>query len=309
MDLGTVVVSYNTRQLTLECLASVYRDLEGSNLAGQLWVLDNASGDGSAAAIAQTYPQATVIAGTENLGFARAVNYGMALVDSLDDPPPYVLLLNPDTIVHPDAIREMLACLRSNPRVAAVGAQLLYGDGSFQHGAFHFPTLLMALFDFWTINHRLVNSRLNGRYPLTLYRSSRPFAIDHPLGAAMMIRREAWKIVGALDPGYFMYCEEIDWCMRAKRLGWSIYCTPQAHITHYAGQSANQYKANMVVALWRSRYRLFIKHYTALYRILVRLIVRAGMKRQINRTRYSADTIGSEKAMQMIAAYRQVMEL
>lgn len=309
MDLAIVVVSYNTRQLTLECLASVYRDLEDSHIDGRLWVLDNASIDGSAAAIVRTYPQATVIAGTENPGFASAVNHGLELVNSLEDPPPFVLLLNPDTLVHSGALRGMLACLRSNPKVAAVGAQLQYGDGSFQHGAFHFPTLLMALFDFWTINHRLINSRLNGRYPISLYRSGRPFAIDHPLGAAMMIRREAWQQVGALDPGYFMYCEEIDWCMRAKRLGWSNYCAPQARITHYAGQSTNQFKANMVVALWRSRYRLFAKHYTPLYRFLVRHIVRAGMRQQIHRTRCSANTLGSEKAKQMIAAYRQVMEL
>lgn len=309
MDLGIIVVSYNTHQLTLECLASVYRDLEDSLLEGRLWVLDNASSDGSAVAIAQTYPQAIVLAGTENLGFARAVNRGFELVESLDDPPPFVLLLNPDTVVNSGALSEMLTYLRANPRVAAVGAQLLYGDGSFQHGSFHFPTLLMAMFDFWTINHRLIDSSLNGRYSQRRYRSGRPFAIDHPLGAAMMVRLQAWQHIGALDPGYFMYCEEIDWCLRAKKRGWDIYCTPQARITHYAGQSTIQFKASMYVALWRSRYRLFEKHYASTYRILVRLIVRAGMKRQILRTRHSADIIGADKAAQMIAAYRQVMEL
>ena len=125
----------------------------------------------------------------------------------------------------------------------------------------------------------------------------------------MMVRLQAWQHIGALDPGYFMYCEEIDWCLRAKKRGWDIYCTPQARITHYAGQSTIQFKASMYVALWRSRYRLFEKHYSSTYRILVRLIVRAGMKRQILRTRHSADIIGADKAAQMIAAYRQVMEL
>ena len=309
MDLGIIVVSYNTRQLTLECLASVYRDLEDSRLESRLWMLDNASSDGSAAAIAQSYSQAIVIAGTENLGFARAVNRGLELAESLDDPPPFVLLLNPDTVVSSGALSEMLTYLRANPRVAAVGAQLLYGDGSFQHGAFHFPTLLMALFDFWTINHRLIDSSLNGRYSQKRYRSGRPFSIDHPLGAAMMVRRQAWQQIGPLDPGYFMYCEEIDWCLRAKRRGWDIYCTPLARITHYTGQSTIQFKASMYVALWRSRYRLFEKFYSPIYRFLVRFIVRAGMRRQILRTRHSADIIGADKAAQMIAAYRQVMEL
>jgi N-acetylglucosaminyl-diphospho-decaprenol L-rhamnosyltransferase len=309
MDLGIVVVSYNTRQLTLECLASVYCDLERSHIDGRLWVLDNASSDDSAIAISQAFPQAVVLSGTENLGFARAVNRSMEIVETLDTPPPFVLLLNPDTVVHPGALTEMLAFIRQNARVAAVGAQLQFSDGSFQHGAFHFPTLLMALFDFWTINHRLINSSLNGRYTQKLYRSGRPFAIDHPLGAAMMVRRQAWKQIGPLDSNYFMYCEEIDWCLRAKRQGWDIYCVPRARITHYAGQSAIQFKASMFAALWRSRYRLFEKHYSPLYRFLVRLIVRAGMKRQIHRTELSADMIGADAAAQMVAAYRQVMEL
>jgi N-acetylglucosaminyl-diphospho-decaprenol L-rhamnosyltransferase len=185
----------------------------------------------------------------------------------------------------------------------------LYGDGSFQHGAFHFPTLLMTFFDFWPIHHRFISSSLNGRYSTRRYQAGRPFAIDHPLGAAMMIRREAWQQIGPLDVGYFMYCEEIDWCLRAKRKGWDIYCAPQAHITHYAGQSTRQFKANMYVALWRSRYRLFEKFYSPLYRSLVRLIVRTGMKQQILYTKQAENILGIDKAAQMIAAYRQVMEL
>ena len=113
MDLGIIVVSYNTRQLTLECLASVYRELEDSHLDGRLWMLDNASSDGSAAAIGQTYPQAIVIAGTENLGFARAVNRSLELVESLVAPPPFVLLLNPDTVVNSGAFCEMLTYLQA----------------------------------------------------------------------------------------------------------------------------------------------------------------------------------------------------
>jgi N-acetylglucosaminyl-diphospho-decaprenol L-rhamnosyltransferase len=309
MDLGIVVISYNTRQLTLDCLESVYHDLAGSQLDGCVWVVDNASSDNSAASIATAYPQAIVLAGTENLGFARAVNHGVELVESLAEPPPYFLLLNPDTVVNPGALRAMLDYLCDNPRAAVAGAQLLYGDGSFQHGAFHFPTLLMAVFDFWTINHRLVNSSLNGRYSQRRYLSGRPFFIDHPLGAAMMVRQEAWRQVGPLDQGYFMYGEEIDWCMRARKQGWQIACVPRARITHYAGQSTAQFRANMYVALWRSRYRLFAKHYSRAYQRFVRLIVRAGLRRQIRRIKHTADAQDADITAQMVAAYQQVMEL
>ncbi|MHB0858951.1 MAG: glycosyltransferase [Anaerolineae bacterium] len=186
MDLGIVIVSYNTRELTLDCLQSVYAALEGSSLQAHVWVVDSASEDGSAAAIEQRFPQATMVASTENLGFARGSNLGMERVLELETPPRHVLLLNPDTLVASDALTRLVAHLDEHPQVGVAGAQLAYGDGSFQHGAFRFPNLWMILFDFFPLNHRLTESRLNGRYLRALYAAGEPFAIDHPLGAALM---------------------------------------------------------------------------------------------------------------------------
>jgi GT2 family glycosyltransferase len=220
MDLGIVVVSYNTRNLMADCLESVYRSLEVWGRDAHVWVVDNASSDGSAEMVRERFPQATLIASPDNLGFARANNLAMAEMAGLDTPPRHVLLLNPDTLLDPEAIPAMVSFLDENPRVGIAGAQLCYGDGSFQHGAFHFPTLWMVFFDFWTINHRFINSRLNGRYPRRWYEAGAPFPIDHPLGAALMIRWETFQEVGPLDTDYFMYCEEIDWCIRIKLAGW-----------------------------------------------------------------------------------------
>ncbi|MCE5258092.1 MAG: glycosyltransferase family 2 protein [Chloroflexi bacterium] len=310
MDLAIVIVSYNTRELTLGCLASVYQELSSAGLEGQVWVIDNASEDGSAQAIAAQFPQATLLASDANLGFARGVNRGMECIEQTGNPPDYILLLNPDTLIQPGAIWHLLGFMRTKPSAAAAGAQLLYADGSFQHGAFHFPTLLMAFFDFWTINHRLINSSLNGRYPLKRYRDGQPFKIDHPLGAAMLVRLQAWKQIGPLDAGYFMYCEEIDWCMRAHRTGWEVYCVPQAQIVHYAGQSTKQFKAAMFIALWRSRYRLFGLYYSKIYQYLVKFIVRAGLNKQISRTRreVAAHMLHQDEAERIIDAYRRVKE-
>ncbi len=311
MDLGIVTVSYNTCQLTLDCLASVYAALAQEGLSAQVCVVDNASGDDSAAQIAARYPQATLIRSQENLGFAGGTNLGLARLLALDPAPRHILLLNPDTLVQPQALTRMVALLDARPEVGAVGAQLAYGDGSFQHGAFSFPTLWMALFDFWTINHRLINSRLNGRYPRRLYEAGEPFPIDHPLGAALMARREALQQVGLLDEGYFMYCEEIDWCLRAKRLGWGIYCVPQARIIHLEGQSTRQFRDRMFIALWRSRFRLFTKHYSAAYRAGVRLIVRAGLARQscLVRRALANGELEPEAARRQLDAYRTVREM
>jgi len=311
MDLGIVVVSYNTRSLMADCLESVYRSLEAWGRDAHVWVVDNASSDGSAEMVRERFPQATLIASPDNLGFARANNLAMAEMAGLDTPPRHILLLNPDTLVDPEAIPAMVSFLDENPRVGIVGAQLCYGDGSFQHGAFRFPTLWMVFFDFWTINHRLINSWLNGRYPRRWYEAGGPFPIDHPLGAALMIRWETLQEVGPLDTDYFMYCEEIDWCMRIKSAGWEIYSVPQAMVTHFAGQSTRQFREEMFVALWRSRYRLYEKHYSPLYQRAARLIVRLGLARKVRRIKRALrqGEIDQDVAQRQLDAYQHVMEM
>jgi N-acetylglucosaminyl-diphospho-decaprenol L-rhamnosyltransferase len=310
MDLEIIVVSYNTCQLTTNCLDSVYRALDGSRLEAHVWVVDNASVDDSADLVHARFPQATLVASADNLGFAGGTNLALARI-AAGSPPRHVLLLNPDTLVAEGALEALVAFLDTHPRVGGAGAQLLYGDGSFQHGAFHFPTLPMAFFDFWTINHRLINSWLNGRYPRRRYAAGVPFPIDHPLGAALMARWEMIVQIGPLDTDYFMYCEEIDWCLRAKAAGWEIYCVPQAQITHLAGQSTRQFRDAMFVALWHSRYRLFAKHYSRAYQFLVRIIVRAGLRRLLRDVQRAVrqGTLLPEEAARRSAAYHQVMEM
>lgn len=117
MDLGIVVVSYNTRQLTADCLRSVYEALEAERLAAQVCVVDNASGDGSAEMIGEVFPQAHLIASAENLGFARGTNLGIDAMLRSPDSPRHVLLLNPDTLVRPDALTEMVSFLDTHPQV------------------------------------------------------------------------------------------------------------------------------------------------------------------------------------------------
>ena len=310
MDLSIVVVSYNTRDLTLDCLASVSSTLAYHPSDCSVWVVDNVSSDGSIEAISARYPAVNLVANSDNLGFAGGVNVALERMASTD-PPRYVLLLNPDTLVEPSAIPEMLSFLERHPRVGAVGAQLCHGDGSFQHSAFRFPSLLMAFLDFWPIHHSITDSRLNGRYPRRQYQRGEPFPIDHPLGAALMIRWATIAEVGPLDTDFFMYCEEIDWCMRIKAAGWGIYCVPTARITHFVAQSTRQFREEMLVALWRSRYRLFAKHYGALYRRGIKLIVQAGMRRELARTHRARQRglIEERDAGRRIDAYRRVMEL
>jgi hypothetical protein len=169
----------------------------------------------------------------------------------------------------------------------------------------------MALFDFFPLHHRLLNSRLNGRYPRHLYEAGEPFPIDHPLGAAMMVRRETIQQVGLLDDDFFMYCEEIDWCKRIREAGWEIYCLPEAKIVHFAGQSTRQFAEEMFVALWRSRFRLFRKHYGRGYRVAARLIVALGLRYKMwqLRRRRARGELPREEMRNEMAAYRRVLEM
>lgn len=196
--------------------------------------------------------------------------------------PDYALLLNPDTVVHPGAIEALAAFLDAHPRVGAVGPRLLNPDGSVQPAAFRFPTLTMTLLDLFppgeVLPGRLYGSWWQGRYPQEP-RAGEPFAIDHPLGACILTRREVLDQVGLLDEQFFMYSEEVDWCYRVRAAGWSIWQEPRARVTHVGGASTSQFRSRMLIALHESRRRFFRKHYTRRFLRCHTWIVRAGMLR------------------------------
>lgn len=307
VDLSIVVVSYNTRDLLERCLKSVC-SIPNSVFSGveklnpEVFVVDNASSDNSAQMVREKFPGVRLIANPENRGFAAANNQAFPLTGGR-----YVMMLNPDTEVKPGALETLVEFMDAHPRVGACGGKLLYGDGTLQHSAFAFPSLAQIWLDFFPLNWRLTNSRLNGRYPISWYARGEPFVIDHPLGADFLVRRQAAEQVGWLDEKFFIYCEEIDWAMRLKRAGWQIWCVPQAVIVHHEAQSTRQFRDKMFVELWRARWRLFTKHYSPAFRWAARQIVRLGLwnaARQARRTMVTQDEL-----QRRLAAYRQVEKL
>ncbi len=285
-DLAVVVVSFNVRELLRRCLRSVQDEIGRQNgLRSAVWVVDNASHDGSAGMVRAEFPEVHLIANETNRGFAAANNQALralgfggegTISDSL---PRFVLLLNPDTTLEAGALATWLAAAEALPRAGILGPSLRYPDGRFQHSAFAFPTLWQVFFDFFPLHHRLVESRLNGRYPRRWYAAGRPFPIGHPLGAAMLARGEAVQEAGLLDEGYFIYAEEVDWCLRMRAKGWERWCVPAACVIHHEAQSTRQFREEMFVHLWRSRFRLFALHYSPLFNTLVRPLVRLGLRR------------------------------
>lgn len=316
IDLSIVIVSYNVRELLAQCLESVSSQqstVDSPSLATDDWrlsteifVVDNASSDDSAAMVREKFPAVQLITNAENRGFAAANNQAFPLTRGR-----YVLMLNPDTQVKPGALATLVRFMdaHASRRAGACGGKLLYGDGSFQHSAFAFPTLAQIFLDFFPLNWRLANSRLNGRYPREWYARGQPFQIDHPLGADFLVRREVAEQVGWLDDQFFIYCEEIDWAMRIKRAGWQIWCVPQAEIVHHEAQSTRHASRRdaMFIELWRARWRLFHKHYSASFRWMAKQIVRAGLWNGARQAR--ASSVTQDELARRLEAYRQVEEI
>ena len=307
IDLSIVIVSYNVRELLAACLESVFSlqysvSSATNGLNTEVLVVDNASHDGSAAMVRERFPSVHVIENLENRGFAAANNQAF-----LQTTGRYVLMLNPDTTVRPGALETLVKFMDDHPRVGACGGKLFYGDGTLQHSAFRFPTLSQIFLDFFPLNWRLTDSRLNGRYPREWYARGELFQVDHPLGADFLVRRKTAEQVGWLDDKFFIYCEEIDWAIRIKRAGWQIWCVPQAEIVHHEAQSTRQFRDAMFVELWRARKRLFAKHYSPQFRWLANQIVRLGLWNEARQARARAVT--QDELEKRLAAYEQVANL
>lgn len=302
-----IVVSYNTCALLQPCLASA----TNAGLPTQVIVVDNASRDGSPAMVRRDFPQVEVIANAENVGFARGTNQGIR--QALQRPAiEYVLLLNPDAYLRPGALHEMIAFMDDHPRVGCVGARLFYPDGSPQEGAWRFPDLWMTFFDLFPphgpLLGRLYASPLNGRYREE--RGDQPFPIDHPLGAAMLMRRATLQEIGLLDESYWMYVEEVDWCYRCKQAGWAIWQVPQAQVTHVAGASTRQIKSRTFEALHKSRLQFFARHYSRRVQRWNRRIVQAGMVwRSLEAWRNFVQDRNAAELRSRLLAYGRVQQL
>ncbi len=280
-DLAVVIVTWNVRDLALDALRSLFADLDANGPDADVYVIDSASSDGTAAAIAAAFPQVKLIASTENLGFGRANNVALRQIgfgENTNRPlPKAVYLLNPDTITHAGATRLLYDTLLSDAKLGLVGAGLEYEDGSFQHSAFHFPGLRQLWVEFFPTPGRLVDSPFNGRYPRALYEAGQPFTVDFTLGATMVLRREVIEQTGMFDENFFMYCEEIDLAWRIHEAGWDVCCVPSALVTHLSGQSTGQARPQSIINLWTSRLLLYRKHHPAWKVMLARLMIAVGM--------------------------------
>jgi N-acetylglucosaminyl-diphospho-decaprenol L-rhamnosyltransferase len=270
-DLAVIIVSWNVREHLDRCLHSLRLALQADTMDAQVWVVDNASTDGSAGMVRDHHPWVHLETAESNLGYVRGNN--LAITHLLGDAR-YIWLLNPDTLVNPGDAKALVEFMDAHPRAGLVGPVLLNLDGSLQECVFRFPGLSQALFALGLMPNRLYHTALNGRYPAGRYTQRAPSRIDHPLGAAMMARADAVRTVGLLDDRFFMYCEEIDWAWRMHKAGWESWLVPASRITHVGGASSQQARPETTAYLWESRARLYSKHKDPLTRWLTQIAVR-----------------------------------
>jgi hypothetical protein len=236
-------------------------------LTCEIIVIDNASTDGSAEAVAQEFPSVLLIRNANNNGFAVANNQGIKKATGK-----YLLLLNPDTLLIEDAITPLFEFMEHHPEAGIAGCKILNQDGSLQPSYFPFLNLAMLSWIALFLDRLIPLNYINGKWVVGSRMPQTPFRVQRLLGAFLFVRREVFQKVGLMDEGYFLFCEEEDFCYRAYRQGWAIYCFPQARIIHLGGKSAAQNRPATVIHANASRVRFFSKHYGIVTELLFRVI-------------------------------------
>lgn len=249
-DVSIVVVNYNTRELLASCLESLYATIAG--ISFEVWVVDNASSDGSIEMVGERFPAVKCIRNDANLGFARANNRAISQSTGR-----YIVLLNSDTVMTPSALTTITTFMDVHPDVAVCGGQLLNRDGTLQNSIANIPTLATEL-----LNKSLLRRLFPRRYPGKELQVTTPIEVESIIGACMVVSRKAIEQVGMLDERYFFFLEETDWCLSMRKAGWKVCFHPEARIFHLQGASAKKVFVPARIEYWKSRYLFFRKHRT-----------------------------------------------
>ncbi len=249
-----IIVSYKTRALLMDCLSKVFGSQGDLDL--EVFVVDNASHDGTVEAVRREFPQCTVIVSGLNEGFSRANNRGIR--SSTGE---YILLLNPDTLVSENVLSKMVDFMEKHTDVGMVSCKLVTGDGPLDLACRRsFPNLWDGFCRASGLSFAFPHNRMFSGYNLTYLDDNDTYEVDAVNGAFMFTRRKAVEEVGLLDEDFFMYGEDLDWCFRFKKAKWKIMYYPAATTVHIKGSSSNKRSSRMIREMFRSTALFYRKH-------------------------------------------------
>jgi GT2 family glycosyltransferase len=257
MDVSTIIVTRNTCALACAAIQSVLDSQD--SLTKEIFVVDNGSTDETSATLPREFPQLQFIRSEKNLGFARACNRAAKAARG-----EFLLLLNSDARLEPDALAKAVGWMRAHPDCAVAGAQLLNTDGARQNSIANFPTLATEL-----LNKSLLRRLWPGKFPGKEQTFAAPVDVETVVGAFMLIRKSVWDALGGLDERFFFFFEETDFCLRARQKGFRVAHLPDVRVWHGQGQTAKQISASARIEYWRSRYLYFAKNHSCGARIIL----------------------------------------
>lgn len=279
--ISVIIVSFNTAAITLNCLRAVFE--QDVHVPFEVIVVDNGSQDDSVRRIREDFPAAAVLPLSENVGFGRANNLGLAHSRGR-----YVLFLNSDTVPGHECFRICLEYLEQQPQVGMVGCKVLLPDGRFDYACRRgFPTPGNALAYFSGLGALFPRSRWLNGYSLSYLDPDQKAAVDCISGAFIFARRDVLEQVNGFDPDYFFYAEDIDLCFRVREAGWEVHYLPHAYMLHLRGAST---PADERAREWyfESMWSYYKKHLRVRYHPLVTALVRLGIWASLTWVRLSS---------------------
>jgi GT2 family glycosyltransferase len=257
MQLSIIVVNYNVKYFLEHCLLSVFRACEG--LEAEVFVVDNASTDGSVEMVRARFPQAILMANTDNVGFAKANNQAVAVARGA-----YILYLNPDTILPEDALQKCYTYMQAHPEAGALGCRLVDGKGAFlPESKRGFPSAAVAFYKISGLSGLFPRSRRFNQYHLGFLSEHETHTVDVLVGCFMFCRKLVIDTVGSFDETYFMYGEDIDLSYRIKQAGYENVYFPETTVIHYKGESTKKGSLNYVRMFYLAMIIFAKKHFSS----------------------------------------------
>jgi len=281
LDLGIIIVNWNTKDLLRRCLQTVL--VSTGDFTFKVVLVDNASTDGSADMVRSEFPSVEVIASQTNGGFSYGNNLGLKALgyrgkgDVDADAPRYALLLNPDTEVPPESLYNMVKFMDSRPDVGVAGPKLVLEDGTLDVACRRsFPTPMVSFYRFSGLSKLFPHNPHFGRYNMTFVDPDLELEVDSVVGAYMQVRREAIRDAGLLDEMFFMYGEDLDWAFRIKEAGWKVFYHPQVMVKHIKRASSRRSKKAQF-EFQRAMLIFYRKHYRRTTPLWLHLMVILGL--------------------------------